>query len=169
MMLNKRGIIIFIRILTLTVVVYFIDIPVISQEPPPRPVVVTIVQNLGFGVFYQGVGGGSVTIDAAGTRTAQGSVVLLGAGAYSTAIFSVRANPGTVISFLKPTGSLSDGNGHTMNIEITDSNPESPFITTNPYSVPTMLYMGGVLTVGSPAVNPPGHYIGTLNIIFIQE
>ena len=141
----------------------------VSQEPPPRPVIATTVQNLAFGVFYQGVAGGSVTIDAAGTRTAGGSVVLLSSGAFSVAVFNVRANPGTVISFLKPLSSLTDGSGNTMTLQIDDTNPSTPFVTTNPYSLPTPVSMGGILTVGSPAVNPPGNYSGTFDIIFIQE
>ena len=140
-----------------------------SQEPPPRPVIATTIQNLGFGVFYQGLGGGTVTIDAAGTRTAGGSVVLLSSGIYSVAIFDVQANPGTVLSFLKPVITLTDGSGHSMTLQIDDTSPETPFVTTNPYTVPTQVSMGGILTVGSPAANPPGNYTGTVNIIFINE
>jgi hypothetical protein len=140
-----------------------------SQEPPPRPVIATTVQNIAFGVFYQGLAGGTVTINSAGTRTAGGSVVLLSTGAYSVAIFNVRANPGTVISFLKPIATLTDGSGHSMTLQIDDTNPSTPFVTTNPYSIPTQVSMGGILTVGSPAVNPPGNYSGTFAIIFIQE
>jgi hypothetical protein len=141
----------------------------VSQEPPPRPVIATTVQNLAFGVFYQGLAGGTVTIDASGIRTAGGSVILLGSGIFSVASFNVRANPGTVISFLKPLSSLTDGSGHTMSLQIDDTNPSTPFVTTNPWSVPTTVYMGGILTVESPALNPPGNYSGTFDIIFIQE
>ncbi|MFO7574373.1 MAG: DUF4402 domain-containing protein [Bacteroidales bacterium] len=140
-----------------------------SQEPPPQPVTVSTVQNLAFGVFYQGLSGGTVTIDAYGTRISGGSVVLLATGVYSVAIFDVYANSGTVISFLKPLSTLTDGSGNTMNIQIDDTNPSTPFVTTNPYSIATPVSMGGILTVGSPASNPPGNYSGTFDIIFIQE
>jgi hypothetical protein len=156
-------------LLVLLTLLLIVPSKAVSQEPPPRPVVATTVQNLGFGVFYQGLAGGSVTIDASGVRTAGGSVVLLSSGAFSVATFNVRANPGTVISFLKPLSSLTDGSGHTMTLQIDDTSPATPFVTTNPYSVPTPVYMGGILTVGSPAVNPPGNYSGTFDIIFIQE
>lgn len=140
-----------------------------SQEPPPRPITATTVQNIAFGVFYQGLAGGTVTISSAGTRTAGGSVVLLSTGAYSVAIFDVTANSGTVISFLKPVTTLTDGSGHSLSLQIDETNPSTPFVTTNPYTIPTQVSMGGILTIGSPAVNPPGNYSGTFEIIFIQE
>jgi hypothetical protein len=33
----------------------------------------------------------------------------------------------------------------------------------------TTVLVGGTLTVGSLASNPPGSYTGTFNIIFVQE
>ena len=157
-------------LVSLTAMLLFLfPVAATAQEPPPRPVIVTTVQNLAFGAFYQGVGGGTVTVDAAGTRTSGGSVVLLSSGVHSVAVFNVRANPGTILSFLKPTATLTDGSGHSMTVQIDDTNPITPFVKTNPYSIPTPVSMGGILTVGSPAVNPPGNYSGTFNIIFIRE
>lgn len=142
---------------------------VVAQEPPPRPVTATAIQNLSFGVFYQGAAGGTVTINYDGTRVAGGTVVLLGTGTYTAAIFDVNANPGTVISFLKPVTNLSDGSGHFLSLQIDSTNPSTPFVTTNPYTVPTQIYIGGILTIGTPLANPPGNYTGTFEIIFIQE
>jgi hypothetical protein len=154
----------------LTGMIFFISAPsVLAQEPPPRPVTATAVQSLGFGVFYQGAAGGSVTINYDGTRVAGGTVVLLGTGTYSAAIFDVTANPGTVISFLKPVTNLTDGSGHFLSLQIDSTNPSTPFVTTNPYTVPTQVYVGGILTIGTPLANPPGNYTGTFEIIFIQE
>ena len=141
-----------------------------DPPPPPRPITVTWTnQNLAFGAFYQGASGGTVTVNSAAVRFYGGSVVLLSLGVVSQAIFEIVGNPGTVISFLKPITSLSDGNGHSMSLQIGDTNPASPFVTLNSYPIPTVVYVGGILTVGNPAVNPPGNYIGTFEITFNQE
>lgn len=139
-----------------------------AQEDPPRPITATTIQNISFGTFYQGATGGSVTILSSGTRLQGGSVVLL-FGSYSPAVFEITGNPGTVISFLKPLSTLSDGSGHSMDLQIDDTNPSTPFVLTNNYPVPTQVTMGGILTVFSPALNPPGTYNGTFAITFVKE
>ena len=140
----------------------------IAQEPPPRPVKVTKIQDLGFGAFYQGGAGGTVTIIWNGTRSAGGTVVLFGVGG-SAAIFNIVANPGTIISFLKPVSTLTDGSGHSLSLQIDTTNPASPFVTTNNYSIPTPVSIGGILTIGTPLANPPGSYSGTFDITFVQQ
>jgi len=140
----------------------------VAQEPPPRPIIASKTQDLSFATFYQGGAGGTVTILANGTRIAGGSVILFGSGG-APAIFSIRANNGTVISFLKPTATLSDGSGHTLSLQISDTSPSTPFVTTNNWPTPTVVSMGGILTIGTPAANPPGNYSGTFAITFIKE
>ncbi len=139
-----------------------------AQEPPPRPIIATKTQDLSFGTIYQGGAGGTVTVLANGTRIQGGTVVLFGVGG-APAIFEVRANRGTVISFLKPTATLSDGSGHTLSLQIDNTNPSTPFVTTNNWPTPTVVRMGGILTIGPPASNPPGNYSGTFAITFIRE
>lgn len=142
----------------------------IAQEPPPRPILVTWKnQNLSFGSFYQGALGGSVIINSAGGRSVTGSVVAFGVGSFSAALFEVVANPGTVISFLKPVSTLTDGSGHSMSFQIVDTDPASPFVTILPYGTGTPVNIGGILTVSTPAANPPGDYNGTFDITFVQE
>ena len=142
-----------------------------AQEPPPRPVVVTVAQNLGFGAFTQGIAGGTVTINSGGSRLSTGDVILLNLGyAFSTAQYTVVANPGTVISLLNgPDVSLPGSNGGSMTLHIGDSNPVSPFVISTIPPDYTLLYVGGRLTVGNPLTNPPGSYSGTFNITFLQE
>ena len=140
----------------------------IAQEPPPRPVRVNKIQDLGFGTFYQGGAGGTVTIIWNGTRSAGGTVVLFGVGG-SAAIFNIIANPGTIISFLKPISTLTDGSGHSLSLQIDTTNPASPFVTTNNYPIPTPVSIGGILTIGTPLANPPGSYSGTFDITFVQQ
>jgi hypothetical protein len=145
-----------------------LSLEVIAQQDPPRPIKVTKVQDLGFGTFYQGGAGGTVTILWNGTRSSGGTVVLFGIGG-SSAIFNIVANPGTIISFLKPTSSLSDGSGHFLSLQIDTTNPVSPFVITNNYPTPTPVNFGGILTIGTPLANPPGNYTGTFDITFVQQ
>ncbi len=142
-----------------------------AQEPPPRPITVTWTsQNLSFGAFYQGAVGGSVIINSAGSRSSTGDVVLLSMGyLFSAAVFNVVANPGTLISLLKPTTTLTDGSGHTLTLQIDETSPVSPFVTTVPVTSFTPVNVGGILYIGSPAVNPPGNYAGTFDLTFVQE
>lgn len=159
-----------IRFLTLLTVIFFLAASqeTKAQEPPPRPITITKTQDLSFGTFYQGGTGGTVTIFWNGTRSPGGSVVLFGVGG-SNAVFEIVANPGTVISFLKPTSTLSDGSGHLLSLQIDSTNPSTPFVTTNNYPTPTMVSVGGILTIGTPLANPPGNYSGTFDITFVQE
>lgn len=141
----------------------------VAQEPTPRPITATATKSLIFGSFYQGASGGTVAVSSAGIRSYGGSVVLLTMGTVSQATFEIVGNIGTPVSFLLPTSTLSDGNGHSLTLTIDDTNPGTPFVLTNDYPDPTSLYVGGSLTIGSPAVNPPGSYNGTFEIIFVQE
>lgn len=140
---------------------------VMAQVKPPRPINVTVTQNLGFGVFYHGALGGSVSITPAGVRSATGDVVLLVTGLYFAAIYRINGPPGTVVSLLNgPDVLLPGSGGGTLSLHIGNSNPASPFVLTpGPYFV----NVGGTLTVGSSAANPPGSYSGTFNITFVQE
>ena len=143
-----------------------------GQEPPPRPVTVTVTaQNLSFGAFSQGPAGGTVTINSAGARSATGDVILLSLGyTFSTALYEVVGNPGTVVSLLNGPDVLIPGsNGGSMLLHIGASSPVSPFVITTTPPVATLLYVGGTLTVGAPGANPPGNYSGTFDITFIQE
>lgn len=148
--------------------IFFISNNIAAQEDPPRPLTATTIQNISFGTFYQGATGGSVTVNSSGSRFAGGTVVLL-FGIFSPAIFEITGNPGTVVSFLKPTSTLTDGSSHSMSFEIDETNPSTPFVLTNNYPAPTQVTMGGILTVGSPVVNPPGIYNGTFAITFVKE
>jgi hypothetical protein len=142
-----------------------------AQEPPPRPIEVTVDHNLGFGAFSQGAAGGSITITSAGNRSASGDVVLLNLGyIFSAASYKLIANPGTVVSILNGSDiPLSGSLGGSMILHIGDSDPVSPFviITTPPDF--TIMNVGGTLTVGNPGSNPAGNYIGTFDITFNQE
>lgn len=145
-----------------------------AQPHPPRPVIITVnhSQPLAFGAFIPGVSGGTVTVAPDGsTRIATGTVILLSLGyIYTPAMFYVRANPGTVISLLiGPPSVLPGSNGGTLSLQLDDTYPASPFVTQVPFQQQTTVLLGGTLTVGTIASNPPGSYSGTIDVTFVQE
>ena len=134
-----------------------------QQKPPkpPRPMSVSSVQSLNFGTISVGNDGGTVTIDQFGGRTASGQVFPLGS-ATSPATFYIDVEPGTPISLATTFDtSLSDGNGHSITLHIEDN----IFIATGVQK--TLLSIGGTLTIG--AATPPGNYVGSFFITFVQE
>jgi hypothetical protein len=143
----------------------------LAQEPPPRPVDVTVVQNLGFGAFAQGAAGGSVTINSAGSRSSSGDIILLNLGyLFSAASYRLVGNAGTVVSILNgPDVSLPGSNGGSMTLHIGASDPASPFVLLTVPPDYTTMNVGGTLTVGNPGSNPPGNYSGTFDVTLIQE
>ncbi|MBK7710439.1 MAG: DUF4402 domain-containing protein [Bacteroidales bacterium] len=142
-----------------------------AQEPPPRPIEVTVAQNLGFGAFAHGPTGGTVTIDPAGSRSGSVDIILLNLGyTYSAAVYRLVANAGTVVSVLNGSDiTLTGSNGGTMVLHIGASTPVSPFVINTIPPNYTVLNLGGTLTVGNSAQNPPGAYTGLFYITFIQE
>lgn len=148
--------------------------PLYSQEPPPRPVVITVnnSQPMAFGAFTPGASGGSITVPPDGSvRTYSGTVIPLSLGMlHSPAMFYVRANPGTVISVLSGTTStLTGSGGGTLMLTVQGTYPQSPFVTTVPYQQRTTVLVGGTLTVGTIMANPAGNYSGTIDVTFVQE
>lgn len=144
----------------------------IAQEPPPRPIEITVTQNIGFGAFTYGIAGGTVTVNSGGLRSSTGDIILLNlAIPFNPASYNMVANSGTLISILSdPSGyTLNGSSGGTMTLHITDSNPASPFVITTDPPASTSLNVGGTLTVGNSAANPAGSYSGTFDITFIQE
>lgn len=145
-----------------------------AQPHPPRPVIITVnySQPLAFGAFIPGVSGGTVTVAPDGsTRIATGTVILISLGyIYTPAMFYVKANPGTVLSLLAgPPSILPGSNGGTLSLQLDDTYPASPFVTQLPFQQQTTVLLGGTLTVGTIASNPPGSYSGTIDVTFVQE
>jgi len=144
-----------------------------GQELPPRPITVTVnlSQNLSFGAFYHYNTGGSVIIYSDGSRSSTGDVVLLNLGySFSTGLYDVVANRGTLVSIINgPDVLLSGSNGGNLTLKIGASNPISPFIVTTTPPSATQVSIGGTLIVGNPLANPPGNYSGTFSVTFVQE
>jgi Domain of unknown function (DUF4402) len=161
----------FLPVLLSVVILFALSKQVFAQEPPPRPVDVTVTQNLGFGAFSHGVSGGTISVSTSGTRSATGTVILLNLGfSFSAAVFRLVANPGTLITILNGSPvSLPGSNGGSLTLTIGASNPSSPFVIATIPPAYTTMNIGGTLTVGNSVSNPPGSYSGTFDITFIQE
>jgi len=154
--------------------IYGFFMEVSAQPLPPRPVIITVnnSQPLAFGAFTPGAAGGTVTVAPdGGTRSSSGTVILLNMGIiYTPAMFYVRANPGTVISLLSgPPSTITGSNGGTLTLQTDGTWPASPFVTMVPFQQQTTVLVGGTLTVGTIAANPPGSYSGTIDVTFVQE
>ncbi|MCX6256690.1 MAG: DUF4402 domain-containing protein [Bacteroidia bacterium] len=139
---------------------------------PPRPLAVYVNPALGlvFGQFTHGPSGGTIIISPSGSRSATGSVIPLNGESYSTAIFEIEANPGTIVSMVfGPDAILTGSNGGSMTLQIGGSYPSSPLVTNAVPPLRTLVYVGGTLLVGGPLANPPGSYYGTFYVTFFQE
>jgi len=162
-----------LRIIFPVIVLMMLALPELkAQEPPPRPIrIYPTAQTLSFGAFYHGTLGGSVIIDPSGARSSTGDVVLLGLSyPYSAAMFEVHAHPGTIIAILKgPDVPLTGSPSGSMNLHIGNTIPSSPFVSNVHFNVAIPLYVGGTLTVGNSAANPPGSYTGTFEITIVRE
>ncbi len=158
--------------ITLTFLGGFITV-VIAQPNPPRPVMLTANNSfpLAFGAFSPGAGGGTVIISPGGTRTSTGDVILLNLGlTYSSAMFYIRANRGSVISLMISSPvTLIRGGGGSLTLNLGGTQPASPFVTTLPWPQQTTLLVGGTLTVGPIGSNLAGQYNGTFSVTCIQE
>ena len=146
-------------------------VPTDSIPPDPARISVYTVQNMQFGAFTQGAIGGTILLSSSGIRTATGDVVLLNLGnTYSEAIFDVEGIVGTTVSIMNgPAVTLTGSNGGNMSMTLGSSYPGYPFVIAVQPPSRTQINIGGTLTVGAPAANPPGVYTGTIFITFIQE
>jgi hypothetical protein len=144
-----------------------------AQQLPPGPLSVFVnpAQPLSFGAFYQGPSGGSVIVYPNGSRSVTGDVVQANLGySFAPALFEVEALPGTLVTIMNgPDVTLTGSNGGSMKLRIGTSSPTTPFIVPTTPPSRTVVTVGGTLTVSSPQNNPPGSYIGTFNIIFIEQ
>lgn len=145
---------------------FFKALPVQAQI-----VAVNVVQNMNFGAFYQGGIGGTITISNAGVRTVTGTVVAVNFGvSYFQAMFDVSCLLVTNVSITNgPNVTLTGSNGGTMSLNIGTSNPASPFSGSIGVLRVTRVNIGGTLTVGSPAVCPPGTYSGSFFVTFNNQ
>ncbi len=138
--------------------------------PPPNQLQVYGMQELNFGSFTTGSGGGTVVISPEGFRTSTGTVLLMG-GFFNQAIFEVKLIPGRLVSIiLGPQIQLTRvGGGGSMNMQVGPTDKGTSFVTTGGHPFITRVNVGGTLFVGNEANNPSGNYEGQFSVTFIQE
>jgi hypothetical protein len=145
--------------------------PTDSLPGDPGAISVYSMQNLSFGAFTLGSSGGTIVIATSGARSVSGDVIPLNLGVlFCQAMFEVEAPEGTILSILNgPDVPLTGTNGGSMSLNIGVSDPISPFNVSVPSPGRTAISIGGTLTIGSMASNPPGSYTGNFYITFNQE
>lgn len=154
-----------------------VSLTVQAQDPTdsipgdPGALSVYSIQDLQFGAFSTGASGGSVTISPTGTRSVSGTVTAIDLGfSYNQAIFEIAAPLGVTITVMNGSNvSLTGSNGGSMTLQLGSASPASPFINAVPSPGHTSIGIGGTLTVGNAAANPPGTYSGTFYVTFNQE
>jgi len=145
--------------------------PTDSLPGDPGALTIYNVQNMSFGAFSIGNSGGTVVISNSGTRSVTGDVLGLNLGTqYFRSIFDVDGPQGAIVSIMNGSdATLTGNNGGSMSMHIGNSYPASPFIITVAQPARTQVNIGGTLTIGSTAANPPGTYNGTFYITFNLE
>lgn len=118
-------------------------------------------QALSFGSFSAGTGG-SVTLSAAGVRTASGAVTLLSSNPGQVAQFTVITSPSNLsYSITLPTSASLTGPGSAMTLNTWTTNPLTSSCNTG-NSGQQILSVGGKLTVGNNQV--AGSYSTTFSM-----
>ena len=145
--------------------------PTDSVPGDPGALSVYTIENMSFGAFSAGSTDGTVVISNSGLRSVTGDIIALNMGVlYYQSIFDIDAPRGSVVSVMNGADAVLRGsNGGTMTMHIGSSSPASPFITVVNQPARTSISIGGTLSVGTPAANPPGNYSGTFFITFNQE
>lgn len=129
------------------------------------PIAISSTQALAYGSFAAG-SGGTVTISAAGVRSAGGGVILVPSGSGSAALFSVTGDPSVTYSITLPANgvvSLTSG-ANTLAVDNFTSNPSTTTASTGLLSAggSQTLAVGATLTVGSN--QPSGSYSGSFSV-----
>lgn len=130
------------------------------------PMGIVNTQALAFGSFAAG-SGGSVTVSAAGVRSAGGGVVLLSSGAGAAAQFSVTGDPNVSYSITLPADgdvSLTSG-ANRMAVNNFTSSPSATMPSTGLLSAggSQTLMVGATLGVGINQAS--GSYSGSFDVI----
>jgi hypothetical protein len=138
---------------------------------PPRPLGLSLKQNLSFGGFSTGLTGGIVVIYTSGSRSATGDIILVNLGyLFFPAIFELEGNPGSIVHYLAgPDATLTGSNGGSLTLHVGESDPGDPIIINVAPPGQIQIRVGGTLVVGIPLDNPPGSYSGSFMVTFIQE
>jgi hypothetical protein len=142
---------------------------------PLRSATVSATQALDFGDFtISGTSGGTVTVNAYGSRSATGEITLLNMGSVpAQAIFEFKLCPGRTVTIIySPTIIMSGSNSGSLTLHVgpTSYGPSGSQFTSNKGCNDIhLISVGGTLDVGSYSANPAGTYTGSFQLTFAQQ
>ncbi|MFN8240597.1 MAG: DUF4402 domain-containing protein [Bacteroidales bacterium] len=162
------------RLITITFLAILVILSAKAQPTlPPRTLTVSATQPIHFGKFcVTGPGGGTVTVNWDGTRSATGSIALLpGEPTAQPAIFNTRICWGRRITLTYDPITLITGSGGgtmTMDIGPTEKGLNgASFISAGDCNSINIIRVGGTIHIPANAV--PGFYSGSFTLTFSQN
>ena len=164
---NRLIIVVFFFFVTICLQAQVTVVGHISAEVVPSLTAIETAQ-LSFGQFSPETAGGQIILTPQGTRSANGTVNVIG-GTHNPGSFFVTGEPNALISIQLPSGPTTltnSGNSGTMTVTSWMSDPPQYSSVTIPASGVQPINVGATLIVGTNQNNPVGLYSGIYNITF---
>lgn len=133
---------------------------------------IQLLTPLQIGSFYPGSNGGSITVSTeSGTRSSQGSVVLLYEREISApATFEFTTEPYTMVHIqIEQSVWLVSPEGGELHLLVGPISTGTTFVAPANASQGIQFSVGGKLIVGPSRKNPPGSYSGSFSVTIICE
>ena len=164
---NRLIIVVFFFFVTICLQAQVTVVGHISAEVVPS-LTATETAQLSFGQFSPETAGGQIILTPQGTRSANGTVNVIG-GTHNPGSFFVTGEPNALISIQLPSVPITltnSGNPGTMIVSNWMSDPPQYSSVTIPASGVQPINVGATLIVGTNQNNPVGLYSGIYNITF---
>lgn len=142
----------------------------IQDNQEERRISITQLSNISFGAFYPGEFGGSIEVTNNGTRSSNGSVILLHSeSTVSAAVFEIKCPSNTLIHIMvDPKIELQDRTNGTIFCEPIFTEP-TEFVSPNNAESGFLYSIGAKLTVQDASFESPGIYSGRFNVFIVLE
>jgi hypothetical protein len=157
--------------LFLLIPIFFHFCILVHGQNTKKDIEVRVLSDLAFGSFVTGATGGSVTISPQGDRTVTAPVIGLALSPVSSAEFEIttQGRPWIQFNIIEPAYLYRSGGSESIQItNFTTDKPINPFRTTGGNN-PDIFRVGATLNVQNSTSNPPGNYIGTFTVTFIEQ
>lgn len=166
---HKANLITFKNHLLALVIIIFIGSPLWAQIK-----INAADPGLAFGSFATGSTGGTVVVSPEGNRSVSGTIIKLANSPVSAAVFEITVNgkaKGNILFNFPKSAQLTQlgGTGSMAITEFTSDVPGSIWDTTGGPPRNYTVNVGATLIVQNSMVNPPGDYIGTFTVTFINQ
>lgn len=142
----------------------------IQDNQEEHRISITQLSNLSFGAFYPGEFGGSIEVTKNGTRSSNGSVILLYSEvSVSAAVFEIKCPSNTMIHIMvDPKIELQDRASGTVFCEPIFTEP-TEFVSPNNAESGFLYSIGAKLTVQDASFESRGNYSGRFNVFIVLE